>query len=132
MKQLGGRPGAYWPAQDTTGLTVAPAGAGALAHDAQADGAEGEVVAIECCPGEPAVPYPTAEADTECTGCGSKFTLAPEGDVPQQFTDGPQGFFGDHAEWGHAPSYTETGGVECSSCGESFPAPRLEAEAEAG
>lgn len=52
----------------------------------------------------------------------------PDGDVPQRFDGGPQGFFGHHAEWGHSPAYDPDGGVACN-CGESLPAPQLEAEA---
>lgn len=44
---------------------------------------------------------------------------------------GVVGFYGWHAERGHAPQYTPEGGAECKSCGESM-TPIAEREAEAG
>ena len=39
-------------------------------------------------------------------------------------------FYGWHAERGHAPEWTPTGGVECGSCGESYPGVGPESGAE--
>ncbi len=38
-------------------------------------------------------------------------------------------FFAEHAESGHAPAWTESGGVECGGCGESYPGAEPEPEA---